>query len=110
LRFDVLAEDCLLLDFNIRKRSQRSASPVYMWPYRSQAKRPDNRACEELCPAPVGISPPPAGLAVCATLGHGCRFMGVTKSGLDVGWAIVIKEGERMPGLCSGTLGLSEAI
>jgi len=42
--------------------------------------------------AGVGILPPPAAFAVCATLGHGCRFMGVTKSGLDVGWAVVIKE------------------
>ena len=43
LRFDVLAEDCLLLELNRRKRSQRSASPVYMWLYKSEAKRPDNQ-------------------------------------------------------------------
>jgi GxxExxY protein len=44
LRSDVLAEDCLLLGLNRGKRSQRSASPVYMWPYKSEAKRPDNQS------------------------------------------------------------------
>jgi hypothetical protein len=31
------------VEFHIRKRSQRSASPAYMWLYKSEAKRPDNQ-------------------------------------------------------------------
>jgi GxxExxY protein len=53
LRFDVLAEDCLLLELNRRKRRQRSRAPQYICGYiKVRQKGRTIGACEELCPAP----------------------------------------------------------